>query len=83
MNIDYWTGFLTGVGAFSVIYGALFAIYRFYQRRLDKQKEGYMAILRGQLKEMHQFGLETAIAYDALLHVLRNRNNEGEEWKNG
>lgn len=70
--MDYWIGFLQGAGAVSVLYFILFELYRRAQDKLVK-------LLTEQRKEMYQEALKSAVAHDALLHVLRNRNDEGEE----
>jgi hypothetical protein len=81
MNTEYWTGFCTGIGIFSVIYCALFSFFLWCQRRLDKAKDDYIAVLKESYEEIQREAIKAVVAHDALLHVLRNRNDEGEEWK--
>ena len=78
---DYWIGFTAGIGTFSLIYWAIFSFYRRNQITLLKKKERENDWLRERYEEMFAEALKATVAHDALLHVLQNRNDEGEEWK--
>lgn len=74
---DYWTGLFTGAGAIAV----LFVLYLGAQIRLLRKRDRENAWLRARYEEMFTEALSANVAHDALLYVLRNRNDEGEEWK--
>lgn len=78
---DYWTGFCAGVGVFSLVCWALFSSYIRCKKRLDKATDEYIATLKENYEDMLAEAIKATVAHDALLHVLRNRNDEGEEWK--
>lgn len=74
---DYWTGLFTGAGPIAV----LFVLYLGVQIRLLRKRDRENAWLRARYEEAFTEALSASVAHDALLHVLRNRNDEGEEWK--
>lgn len=78
---DYWIGFCQGVGTFAVLFGSVWCLQLWCQRRLDKAKDDYIATLKENYEEAFTEAVTATVAHDALLHVLRNRNDEGEEWK--
>lgn len=81
MNIDYWTGFSAGAGTFAVLFGTIWCFYLWCQRRLDKYKDEYITALKENYEDMLKEAVMATVAHDALLYVLRNHNDEGEEWK--
>lgn len=78
---DYWIGFFAGSGTFAVLFGSVWCFYLWRQKRLDNAKDEHIATLRWFFEQMFEEAVKATAAHDALLHVLRNRNDEGEEWK--